>query len=56
MKRYIFTGALGAEKTAILRRLELDGCGVVEEAATDIIALEQTQGVEEPWSRASFNV
>jgi predicted ATPase len=42
------------EKTAILRWLELDGYGVVEEAATDIIALQQAQGVAEPWTRASF--
>jgi predicted ATPase len=54
MKRYILTGAPGAGKTAILRHLELDGYGVVEEAATDIIALEQAHGVVEPWSHASF--
>ena len=54
MKRYILTGTPGAGKTAILRQLELDGYGVVEEAATDIIALEQAQGIAEPWSRASF--
>lgn len=54
MKRYILTGAPGAGKTAILRCLELDGYGVVEEAATDIIALRQAQGVAEPWSHASF--
>jgi predicted ATPase len=54
MKRYILTGTPGAGKTAILRRLELDGYGVVEEAATDIIALAQAQGVAEPWSRSSF--
>ncbi|MBV8361675.1 MAG: AAA family ATPase [Deltaproteobacteria bacterium] len=54
MKRYILTGAPGAGKTAILRHLELDGYGVVEAAATDIIALEQAQGVAEPWSGASF--
>lgn len=54
MKRYILTGTPGVGKTAILRWLELDGNGVVEEAATDIIALQQAQGVAEPWSRASF--
>ena len=48
MKRYILTGAPGAGKTAILRQLELDGYGVVEEAATDIIAIEQAQGVADP--------
>ncbi len=33
MKRFIITGAPGAGKTAILRQLQLDGFGVVEEAA-----------------------
>jgi predicted ATPase len=54
VKRYILTGTPGAGKTAILRCLELDGYSVVEEAATDIIALQQAQGVAEPWSHASF--
>jgi predicted ATPase len=39
MKRYILTGAPGAGKTAIIRQLELDRFSVVEEAATDVIAL-----------------
>jgi predicted ATPase len=54
MKRFIVTGAPGAGKTAIIRRLELDGFGVVEEAATDVIALAQSQGVPEPWKNPSF--
>lgn len=54
MRRFILTGAPGAGKTAILRRLEADGCPVVEEAATDVIALRQAQGEPEPWTRASF--
>jgi predicted ATPase len=54
MKRYILTGTPGAGKTAILRQLELDGFGVVEEAATDVIALSQACGVAEPWTDASF--
>ncbi|HYK35716.1 AAA family ATPase [Alloacidobacterium sp.] len=37
MRRFIITGAPGAGKTAIIRQLELDGFGVVEEAATDVI-------------------
>lgn len=40
MPRYILTGTSGAGKTAILRQLELNGHVVVEEAATDVIALE----------------
>lgn len=54
MKRYIVTGAPGAGKTAIIRQLELDGFGVVEEAATDIIALSQANGIVEPWTRPEF--
>lgn len=54
MKRFIITGAPGAGKTAIIRRLELDGFSVVEEAATDIIADAQAQGTAEPWKHPSF--
>ena len=54
MKRFILTGAPGAGKTAILRQLELDGFGVVEEAATDLIALAQAQGIAELWMQPSF--
>ena len=54
MRRFILTGAPGSGKTAILRQLEQDGFGVVEEAATDVIALEQAKGVEEPWTRPAF--
>ena len=54
MKRFILTGTSGAGKTAILRQLELDGFSVVEEAATDVIVLEQARGVTEPWTRCSF--
>jgi predicted ATPase len=54
LQRYILTGAPGARKTVILRQLEVDGFSVVEEAATDIIALRQAEGVDEPWSRHSF--
>ncbi len=54
MKRFILTGAPGSGKTAIIRQLELDGFSVVEEAATDIIAQAQAQGIAEPWKHASF--
>jgi predicted ATPase len=54
MKRFVLTGAPGSGKTAILRQLELDGFGVVEEAATDVIALAQARGVAEPWMHPSF--
>src|ERR1700722_1596396 len=54
MRRFILTGAPGSGKTAIIRQLELDGFSVVEEAATDVIPLEQARGVAEPWRHASF--
>jgi predicted ATPase len=54
MRRFILTGAPGSGKTAILRQLEIDGCSVVEEAATDIIAAAQAQGTDQPWTRPSF--
>lgn len=50
MPGHILTGTPGAGKTAILRRLELDGFPVVEEAATDIIALYVAMEDPEPWS------
>ena len=54
MRRFIVTGAPGAGKTAIIRRLELDGFSVVEEAATDVIAAAQAQGTAQPWEDPSF--
>ncbi|WP_454761209.1 AAA family ATPase [Caulobacter segnis] len=52
--RYILTGAPGAGKTVLLRALERAGHAVVEEAATDVIALAQAEGVAEPWTDPSF--
>ena len=54
MKRFVVTGAPGAGKTAIIRRLELDGFSVVEEAATDVIAAAQACGTDEIWRHPSF--
>src|SRR5215469_2863096 len=54
MPNYMLTGTPGAGKTVILRQLEINGYAVVEEAATDIIALEQAQGVTEPHLEADF--
>ena len=54
MKRYILTGTPGSGKTAILRSLELAGYAVIEEAATDIIALRQAQGIGEPHTHPAF--
>jgi predicted ATPase len=53
-KSFVLTGAPGSGKTAIIRQLECDGFSVVEEAATDIIALEQARGIAEPWTHPSF--
>ena len=52
--RFILTGAPGAGKTALIRHLEFLGHEIVEEAATDVIALMQTQGVERPWEGPEF--
>jgi predicted ATPase len=51
---YVLTGAPGAGKTAILRLLEAGGCPVVEEAATDVIALGHALGNPEPWRDPGF--
>jgi predicted ATPase len=52
--RFILTGAPGAGKTAVVRQLEIEGVAVVEEATTDVIALEQARGVAEPWTEPGF--
>jgi predicted ATPase len=51
---YVLTGAPGSGKTAVLRLLEARGHLVVEEAATDVIALEQALGTDEPWTDPGF--
>jgi predicted ATPase len=54
MPRYILTGTAGAGKTAVLRLLEVNGLSVVEEAATDVIALSQSMGEDRPWTDSGF--
>ena len=54
MPSYILTGAPGAGKTAVLRLLEASGYPVVEEAATDVIALGNALGRVEPWHELDF--
>jgi predicted ATPase len=54
MPAYILTGAPGSGKTAVLRMLEDAGYLVVEEAATDVIALGQALGCASPWEEAGF--
>jgi predicted ATPase len=52
--RYVLTGTPGSGKTAILRYLEHDGFAVVEEAATDVIALWLALGEPDPSARPDF--
>jgi AAA domain len=54
MPSFVLTGAPGSGKTAILRLLEIGGFLVVEEAATDVIALGNALGHEEPWLDHDF--
>jgi predicted ATPase len=54
MPRFILTGAPGAGKTSILRLLEHDGFAVVDEAATDVIALRFALGQTRPWEAPGF--
>lgn len=54
MRRYILTGAPGAGKTELIRLLASDGECVVQEAATDVIAHQQTRGVDQPWTSPKF--
>jgi predicted ATPase len=54
MPRYVLTGTPGSGKTAMLRLLEVRGYPVVEEAATDVIALEQALGRGEPSLNPGF--
>ena len=54
MRAFILTGTPGSGKTAILRQLEANGHPVVEESATDVIALGQALGDPRPWETAGF--
>ena len=47
MRHFILTGTPGAGKTAIIRQLDALGFPVVEEAATDVVALAHARGVSE---------
>jgi predicted ATPase len=54
MRRYILTGAPGSGKTSVLTELAAAGHPVVPEAATDVIAAEQSLGNAEPWLTVGF--
>ncbi len=52
--RYVLTGTPGAGKTVLLHALAAQGWPVVQEAATDVIAALQADGVDQPWTRDDF--
>ena len=54
MPRHILTGAPGAGKSTLLRQLEIDGFAVIEEAATDIVALALARGEARPEASPGF--
>ncbi len=54
VRRYVVTGAPGAGKTVLVAGLRARGVAVVAEAATDVIAASQAEGVEQPWTQAWF--
>jgi predicted ATPase len=54
MKRYILTGTPGSGKTMLIRALAAAGHSTVQEAATDVIALENKLGNLEPWRDPGF--
>ncbi len=53
-KKYILTGGPGSGKSSILLELEARGEYVVNEAAEDVIKLEQAKGIKKPWELYDF--
>ena len=49
IRRFIFTGTPGSGKTSVIKELERLGHRVIHEAATDVIADCQLNGIERPW-------
>lgn len=52
--RYILTGTSGSGKTTLLHHLAELEYETVPEAATDVIALAQENGIEKPWESHQF--
>lgn len=53
-RRFILTGTSGAGKSSVIERLRVVGHVVVAEAATDLIAQKQQEGVARPWASPVF--
>jgi predicted ATPase len=54
LRRVVLTGAPGSGKTTLLHALHERGHAVVEEAATDVIATQQSRGLAQPWLCEDF--
>ena len=54
VKRFILTGTPGSGKTSVIMELEKLGHTVIHEAATDVIADAQLNGIENPWIYPHF--
>jgi predicted ATPase len=53
-KRFIFTGTPGSGKTSVIIELEKLGHTVIHEAATNVIADAQLNGLRAPWEYPHF--
>ena len=54
LRRFILTGTPGSGKTSVIMELEKLGHTVIHEAATDLISIEQAEGMERPWEEPDF--
>ncbi len=54
MKNYILTGAPGSGKTSLINEFQNRNYLTIKEAATDVIAEEQLNGISEPWKNPEF--
>jgi predicted ATPase len=52
--RIIFTGTPGSGKTSVIYQLQKIRHMVIHEAATDVIALQQANGIAKPWEEPGF--
>jgi len=54
VKRFILTGTPGSGKTSVIKELGKSDYAVIYEAATDVISIEQAEGLERPWEEHGF--